>query len=81
MINWTVRFQNRAFVVAFMTAIIAFIYQICGMFSIVPPIAEDMMTQFIAIVANLLVALGVLVDPTTKGITDSQRAMTYTEPH
>ena len=81
MINWKVRFQNRAFVVAFMTAIIAFIYQICGMFGIVPPIAEDMMTQFIAIVANLLVGFGVLVDPTTKGIADSQRALTYTEPH
>ena len=81
MINWTVRFQNRAFVVAFMTAIIAFIYQICGMFGVVPPIAEDMMAQFIGIVANLLVGLGVLVDPTTKGIADSVRAMTYTEPH
>ena len=81
MINWYVRFQSRPFVVAFCTAVIAFIYQILGMFGVVPPVAEDTIFQFVAIVANLLVGLGILVDPTTKGIADSQRAMTYTEPH
>ena len=81
MINWYVRFQNRSFVVAFCTAVIAFIYQILGMFGVVPPVAEDTIFQFVAIVANLLVGLGILVDPTTKGVVDSVRAMTYTEPH
>ena len=81
MINWYVRFQNRPFVVAFCTAVIAFIYQILGMFGIVPPVAEDTIFQFVAIVANLLVGLGILVDPTTKGVADSVRAMSYTEPH
>ena len=81
MINWYVRFQNKAFVVAFCTAVIAFTYQILGMFGIVPPVAEDTIFQFVAIVANLLVGLGILVDPTTNGVVDSVRAMTYTEPH
>lgn len=81
MINWFVRFQNKAFVVAFCTAVAAFIYQILGMFGIVPPVAEDTVGQFIAIVANLLVGIGVLVDPTTEGVRDSERALTYTYPH
>ena len=32
------------------------------------------------LLVNLLVALGVVVDPTTQGVGDSERAMGYTEP-
>lgn len=64
------RLKNKAFVITFLTAIVAFIYQICGMFGVVPPVTEDTATQLIGLLANILVGVGILVDPTTEGITD-----------
>ena len=50
------------------------------MFYKVPHVAQDMATHLIAAVINILVALGVVIDPTTSGAGDSQRAMTYDSP-
>ena len=79
-INWKVRLQNKTWLLSMTAAIIAFIYQACGLFGIVPPISEDMVTQAVGMIANILVALGIVVDPTTLGVTDSQQAMTYDKP-
>ena len=79
-INWKVRFKNKTWLITFLLAILAFLYQVLGMFDIVPPVTEDMATQLIAAVVNILVALGVVIDPTTAGAGDSQQAMTYNEP-
>lgn len=79
-INFKVRMKNRAFVLTMLSAIVAFIYQMCGIIGIVPAIGEDMVIQLIGLVLNLLVGLGILVDPTTSGINDSRQAMNYTTP-
>lgn len=80
MINWKVRLQNKTWLLSMAAAIITFIYQVCGMFGIVPPISEDMATQIVGMIANVLVALGIIVDPTTAGVTDSQQALHYDKP-
>ncbi len=79
-INWKVRFKNKTWLVTFLLAVLAFVYQILGMFDVVPPVTQDMATQLIAAVINILVAVGVVIDPTTSGASDSQQAMTYNEP-
>ena len=79
-INWKVRFKNKTWLVTFLLAILAFLYQVLGMFDIVPPVTEDMATQLIAAVVNILVAVGVVIDPTTSGAGDSQQALMYDEP-
>lgn len=79
-INWKVRWKNKTFVVAFLAAIVAFAYQMAGIIGWVPPVSEDLVTQLIAAVVNVLVAVGILVDPTTKGASDSDRALGYQEP-
>lgn len=79
-INWKVRFKNKTWLVTFLITVLAFIYQILGMFDIVPPITQDMATQLVTIIINMLVAVGVVIDPTTAGAGDSQQAMTYEEP-
>lgn len=79
-INWKVRWKNRTFVVTFLAAVVAFAYQMAGIIGWVPPVSEDLVTQLIAAVVNVLVAVGVLVDPTTKGAGDSDRALRYEEP-
>lgn len=79
-LNLKVRFKNKVFVVAFAAAVLAFIYQLLGMFGVVPGVTQDEIMQVITMLLDILVMLGVLVDPTTKGVTDSDRAMTYDEP-
>lgn len=79
-INWKVRFKNKTWLIAFLAAIVAFVYQMLGMLGIVPAVSQDMVTQFIAAVINVLVAVGVVIDPTTANISDSKEALNYTEP-
>lgn len=76
-INWKARFKNKAFVLTFVTLILTFVYQILGMFGVVPSISEDTVKNIITIGINILATIGVLVDPTTEGVSDSDRAMTY----
>lgn len=76
-INWKVRFKNKTFVVTFITLIVTFVYQILGMIEIVPSISEDNVMNLITMGVNILATLGILVDPTTPGVNDSERALTY----
>lgn len=76
-INWKARFKNKAFVITFVTLIVTFVYQILGLFGIVPSISESTITNILTIIVNLLATFGVLVDPTTPGTADSERALTY----
>lgn len=78
--NILVRLKNPVFLLTFLATVVAFIYQVLGMFGVVPKISEDQLIQLVSLVINVLTALGVLVDPTTKGVGDSDRAMDYTEP-
>ena len=79
-INWKVRLQNKTFLIAFIGAILTFAYTILGMFGIVPSITQNMLTDAIMALINILVALGVVTDPTTQGVGDSSQAMSYTIP-
>lgn len=79
-INWKVRLQNKTWLLAMAAAVLAFVYQLLGLLGITPAVSQDQITQLIALAINVLVALGVVVDPTTAGVTDSTQAMTYDEP-
>ena len=68
--DWKKKLRNKTFVVTFLTAIIAFIYQILASVGVAPRISADTVTNVIMIVVNLLATLGILVNPNTDGITD-----------
>ena len=76
-LNMKIRWRNATFVVTFCTLIISFVYQLLGLLGVVPPIAEETAVKVLGIIVNILAAIGVLVDPTTDGLEDSARAMTY----
>lgn len=76
-INWKVRFKNKAFVVSFATIVIGFVYQVLGLIGITPSISDSDAINLITTFVNVLAMVGVVVDPTTEGISDSDRAMTY----
>lgn len=78
--NLKLRLKNKATLLAIVLAAVAFIYQILGLLGVAVPITEDQVVQIAGIIINLLVGLGVLIDPTTAGVKDSARALTYEEP-
>lgn len=80
-INWKLRFQNKVTLTAIVLAVIALVYQVLGIFGIVPAVSQDTIVQLAGAVINLLVLLGIVADPTTEGLGDSDRAMTYEEPY
>ena len=77
MINWKLRLKNKATLLAIVTAVIALIYQILGMLGIVPAVSESEVTQAVGLVINILAMVGIVTDPTTQGVSDSNRALTY----
>ena len=79
-INWKVRLQNKTWLLAMAAALLAFVYQLLGLLGITPAVSQDQIAQLVGLAINVLVALGVVVDPTTHGVTDSEQAMTYTSP-
>ena len=80
-INWSVRLRNPMFWLTAIPAVISFAYSILSLFDIVPQIAESTVVSAVSTIISALTALGVLVDPTTKGVTDSPRALTYAQPY
>ena len=81
-INWTVRLKNKAFWVAIVPAILLLIQQVCGMLGIKIEIAglSDQLLSIIGTVFAILSLIGVVNDPTVATLSDSNQAMTYTEP-
>lgn len=79
-LNWKVRFKNPTWLTMFISLIIGFVFNLLRMFDIVPKITESQIMEVVSQVLTFLGLIGVLVDPTTAGIGDSNRAMTYEEP-
>ena len=79
-INWKLRLQNKATLTALVMALVALVYQVLGVCGVVPSVSQDQVTTIVSMVINILCLLGSVVDPTTDGISDSARAMTYTNP-
>lgn len=82
-INWTVRIKNKAFWVAIVPALLLLAQQICSLFGVTLEVAglSEQLISIIGTVFAVLTLLGVVTDPTTNGVSDSERAMTYTEPN
>ena len=81
-INWLVRIKNKSFWVAIIPAVLLLIQVVAAVFGISLDLG-DLGNKLLAVVNALfgvLTIMGVVVDPTTAGITDSAQAMTYTEP-
>ena len=79
-INWKVRLKNPVFWLTVIPAGIALVYTVLGLFGVVPTISEDVLVNAVTAIISALTTVGVLIDPTTKGVRDSDRALTYEEP-
>lgn len=81
-INFGVRAKNKAFWVAFVPAVIVLIQAVVGIFGISLDLS-DLSGKIVAAIDALFVVLmlaGIVADPTTKGFSDSERALVYETP-
>lgn len=81
-INWKVRVRNKAFWVALIPAVLLLIQQVCAVFGVQLDFGE-LQAQLVAVVGTvfaILAIMGIVADPTTAGVGDSEQAMGYTEP-
>lgn len=81
-INWQVRFKNKTFWLTFIPALFLVVQTVASVFGYTLNLTELQanILEVVNAVFALLAVLGVVVDNTTKGVSDSDRAMTYTEP-
>ena len=83
MINWKVRAKNKMFWLALVPAFLLLIQAIAQVFNIsldFTNLNKDLLNAVNALFVVLTI-LGVVADPTTEGVQDSTRALTYTQPH
>ncbi len=81
-INWLVRIKNKQFWLTLIPAVLLLIQVVAAVFGYTLDLG-DLGNKLLAVVNALfavLSILGIVTDPTTKGITDSAQAMTYDKP-
>ena len=82
MINWKVRFANKTFWLSLVPAVLLLVQVTAAVFGYTLDLGE-LGNRLVAVVNALfavLAILGVVTDPTTKGLSDSVRAMGYDKP-
>jgi len=81
-INWLVRIKNKQFWLAVIPAVALVAQAVAALFGYTIDLTTIVgkIQAVVNAVFALLAILGIVVDPTTVGVEDSNRAMTYTEP-
>lgn len=81
-INWKVRMKSKAFWISAVPAFLLLIQVIAVPFGYDFEIDKinGQLLDIVNAVFGFLTILGVVVDPTTHGVTDSNKVMTYEEP-
>lgn len=80
-INWKVRAKNKVFWLSLIPAALLLISQVLSLFGITFDYSQlaEQLKDIVTTAFVILALLGIVVDPTTDGVSDSDRAMTYTE--
>ena len=79
-INWKVRFRNKVWLGSFLSLIVGFVYSLLALFDVFPAVTRSLVVQLLNQILTFLGLIGVIVDPTTAGLGDSERAMGYEVP-
>ena len=81
-INWKVRIKNKVFWLAMIPAVLLLVQTVCALFGVSTEVQtlETRLLDLVNAVFAVLAILGIITDPTTDGLSDSNRAMTYDEP-
>jgi len=79
-INWKVRLQHKGFWVSLIALLLVLANQIGQTFGVDITIYNAQVTAITESVLAILALLGIVIDPTTNSISDSEQALKYTKP-
>lgn len=82
MINWKVRIKNKNFWMTLIPAVLMLVQVVAAVFGFNLDLG-DLGNKLLAVVNAVfavLAILGIVTDPTTAGISDSDQALTYDAP-
>ena len=81
-INWIVRIKNKAFWLAVIPALALVVQAVAALFGYTINLETwvGKLQAIVNAVFALLAILGIVVDPTTDGVGDSNRALSYAQP-
>ena len=79
-INWKVRLQHKPFWVALIALLIVLANQVASIFHVDITVYNEQVTDITETVLSILGLLGVVIDPTTSGLSDSNKALRYNKP-
>lgn len=76
-INWKIRIHSKTFWISMTSLLLVLANQVAAIFGYDISIYNEQVTNLTETVLAILGLVGVVVDPTTKGLSDSERAMNY----
>jgi len=80
-INWRIRLQHKPFLLALFSLILLLAQQVAAIFGYdLTSAMSEQLTFILNTVLSILVLMGVVIDPTTRGMKDSERALMYRRP-
>ena len=78
--NWRVRLRNKVWLAAMASLAISFAYGVLDLLGVVPGVSQSKVLEIVQSLLTFLGLIGVVADPTTAGLEDSNRAMGYEQP-
>ena len=79
-INWKVRLKHKGFWVSLIALLLVLANQVGAVFGLDLTIYNDQVTAITESVLAVLALLGIIIDPTVNGLSDSEQALKYTKP-
>ena len=82
MINWTVRLKNKQFWLSLIPAVLLLVQVIAAVFGFELDLGDigNKLLDVVNALFAVLAILGIVTDPTTAGVGDSQLALGYIKP-
>ncbi|MEK5330243.1 phage holin [Lysinibacillus sp. FSL W8-0992] len=80
-INWKVRLKHKPFLVSLFAFILLLAQQVTAAFGYsLPEAVGQQATAIFNTILSILILLGIVVDPTTSDVSDSEQALKYQKP-
>lgn len=79
-INWKTRLQSGPFWIGVASAVVAAVFAILPLCGVELSVTQDQVLNVFTLVLMVLASIGIISDPTTKGLSDSAQALTYDKP-
>ena len=79
-VNWKARLKSGPFWMGVISAVVAAVFAIIPMCGVELSVTADQVLNVATLILMIPASIGIISDPTTKGLSDSQMAITYDKP-